>query len=227
MAEKRVRVAIIARVGLSQNILPPGVQFSHTGFAVYSKIKTKDGRLLPGYAIFNLYQGDQRTGRSYLTQDYPVDYLAVAQQLKVGIILPNRKLQRRLLETIFSQTYTALHNPRYSVLSNPFTAQFQNCTEFVLDVLFAAIYRTNDLRRLKINIAAYFQPQPININRLKLNWASATMPDVTTEDHTEAIVVSTFSSIARFLLNNGMAKEAFNFNVDPNTLYGSKDKLAL
>jgi len=227
LAARRARVALIGRVGLNPKLLPPGVTFSHAGLAVYSRIKTADGRFIPGYAVYNLYQGDERTGRSFLTQDYPVDYLAVSQVLEVGIVIPSKKLQRALARTIFSDTYAHLHNPRYSVLSNPFNNEFQNCTEFVLDVLFASIYRTDNPRQLKVNIEAYFNPQPIVVDQKILGLAAMTMPDVTTEDHSGPLVTATFSSIARFLIENGMAEDSFKYVVDPHTRYGRIETIEL
>jgi len=227
LAKKRVRVAIISRVGLSKKVLPEGVNFSHAGFAVYSKIRTKDGRLVPGYAVYNLYQGEQRNGRSFLAQDYPIDYYSVAQELKAGVVIPNEKLQQALVKTIMSDDYNELHNPRYSVLSNPNNTEFQNCTEFVLDVIFSSIYKTRDARQIKTNISAFFNPQPIVVDSFKLAIAESTMPDVTTADHDGPLAIVTFSSIARFLLEHEIAKEAFSFSVDPTTLYGTTESLEL
>ncbi len=227
LAARGARVAIIGRVGLPPSVMPPGVEYSHAGFAVYSTIRTADNRMVPGYAVYNLYQGDARTGVSFLMQDYPVDYYAAVHILKAGVVIPTEKLQRALAATIFSPVYKSLHNPRYSVLANPFRTDYQNCTGFVLDVIFAAIYRTGDQRRIKTNIAAYFEPQPIRVDGLKLAMADATMADVSTDDHTGPIATATFESIARFLVNNGIAKEAFSFVVEPTTLYGSITELQL
>jgi hypothetical protein len=220
LAEKRVHVALIGRLGLNPKILPPGVNYSHAGFAVYSKIETSDGRLVPGYAVYNLYQGDQRTGQSFLAQDYPVDYLAVAQELKVAVVIPSQKLQNALLKTIFSDSYDDLHNPDYSALSNPFNSTYQNCTEFVLDVIFSAIYKTNNTRSLKANIAAYFEPHPILVSSSTLAMAARSNPDVAIDDHPGPVATATFTSIAQFLKQNGMADESYVYTVDPETLYG-------
>lgn len=227
LAAKRVRVAIISRVGLVENILPEGVNYSHAGFAVYSRIKTTDGRMVPGYAVYNLYQGEKRDGHSYLAQDYPVDYFSVAQVLDAGIVIPNEKLQTALSRTIMSKDYSSLHNQNYSVISNPFNSQFQNCTEFVLDVTFSSIYRTFNPVQLKKNISTFYKPQAVKFDGLKLAIAESTMPDVTTRDHVGPLAVATFSSIARFLLDNGIAIEAFKFTVDPTTLYGTTAPLQL
>jgi hypothetical protein len=177
--------------------------------------------------VYNLYQGDARTGVSFLHQDYPVDYYSAVHVLKAGVVIPTEKLQRALAATIFSPTYKTLHNPRYSAIANPFRTEYQNCTGFVLDVLFAAIYRTDDPRRIKTNIAAYFEPQPILVDGLKLALADATMADVSVDDHAGPIATATFESIARFLLKNGIATEAFSFVVEPTTLHGTITELPL
>lgn len=227
LASHRAQVALIARVGLPPEVLPPGVEYSHSGFAVYSRIHTGDGRLVPGYAIYSLYQRGEHTGESYLTQDYPIDYYATSRVLRAGIILLDPRLQRVLLNTIFSDTYPKLHNPVYSAIANPFNTRYQNCTEFVLDVVFAAIYRTGDQDRIKGNIRAYFQPQPIEVDPFKLALAERRLADVRTDDHTGPIATATFESIARFLLKYGLAEEAFSFIVEPTTLYGERANLKL
>ncbi len=222
LASKRAHVALVARVGQPADIMPPGVIYSHVAFAVYSRIKTRDDRLIPGYAIYNLYQGDLQTGTSILAQDYPVDYFADIYDLKVGVVIPNIKMQKALLRIIFSNTYQKMHNSRYSALANPFNNEFQNCTEFVLNVLFAAIYKTDDIRKVKANINAYFVPQPIKVDGLKLTLATMMMPElVRTEDHTGPLATTTFPSISGFMNKYDLEQESFTYRVDPVTLYGN------
>lgn len=227
LAAKRVRVALIGRVGLPPEMLPPDIHFSHAAYAVYSEIRTADDRRVPGYAVYNLYQGEVRTGTSFLAQDYPVDYFATVHALEAGVVVPNGKLERALLETIFSQRYARLHNPRYSALANPFNAKYQNCTEFVLDVVFAAIYRTEDPLRLKANIAASFKPQVVHIDGFRLALAAASMPDVSIDDHSGTIATATFESIARFLEEHRLSAESFVFTIDPQTLRAQLRTLVL
>ena len=42
------------------------------------------------------------------------------------------------LAVIDSPTYEALHNPVYSLVANPWTPKYQNCNNFMLDVVGAA-----------------------------------------------------------------------------------------
>lgn len=199
LAVHGARVAIVARIGRPLEELPEGMRYTHTGFAVYSRIKTADGRVVPGYAMYNLYQSTIEPDRSSLVQDFPVDFFSGVQLLEAGVIIPSPELQKRLLAVIHSPTYSALHNPRYSAIANPFTPALQNCTEYVLDLIFAAIYGTEDLDRIKANERAYFIPQPVKVNSFKLLLGSIFISDIAVSDQNGPPVTATFASIARFL----------------------------
>ena len=214
IAARRARVAIISRVGRPPGDLPDGIEFTHVAFAVYSQITLDDGRRVPGYAMYNLYQSDERPNSSFLRQDYPLDYYAAVQRLKAGIIIPKPALQERLLKVIFSDTYQELHNPHYSAVANPFNQQYQNCTEFVLDVINAAIYETSDHRQIKANIEAYFVPQPLAVSPFKLFLGSIFVPDITTSDHPGPVATATFWSIARYMQGHDIADEVLTVSVD-------------
>jgi len=162
-------------------------------------ITTSTGEKLPGYAIYNLYMNEDDDTKSHLAQDYPVDFFAAAYELKAGISIPTAKLQQRILDVITSSHYQSLHNEQYSTLSNPFNLAFQNCTEFVLDVINAAIYQSFDRKQLKANSAAYFEPQPIEISRLKLRLGAMLMDELSLTDHRGKVKTATYGSISRYL----------------------------
>lgn len=207
LAKRGARVAIVARVGRDRSKLPEGVSFTHVAFAVYSQITTGDGRNIPGYTMYNLYQRNEEPDRSDLIQDFPVDFFAGVEVLEAGIIIPTPELQKRLLAVLTSPAYQELHNPDYSVISNPFTLELQNCTEHTLDVIMAAIYQTNDEKTIKANLQEYFEPQKVNINPLKLMLASMVIPDVATSDHPGSPVTATYTTINRFLTRYNGADE--------------------
>lgn len=207
MAAKGARAAIIARVGRPRKDLPEGMSFTHTAIAVYSQITKADGGKIPGYAIYNLYQRDKELNVSDLIQDFPVDFFAGVQVLEAGLVIPTPEVQKRLLETISSPTYKSLHNPKYSVIANPFTLDFQNCTEHTLDVLTAAIYKTADIKVIKANEKAYFQAQTVNVNPVKLALGSMFAADVTTSDHPGSPETATFETIGRFMTKYNAASE--------------------
>jgi hypothetical protein len=199
LAERGVRVAIVARKGRPASELPAGMHYTHTAFAVYSTITTTDGRTVPGYAMFNLYQDDKRPDRSALVQDYPVDFFANVAELEAAIIVPSAELQQRLLAVIGSPTYQALHDPRYSAIANPFTTGKQNCTEFVLDVINAAIYQTADIDVIKANERAYFVAQPVNVSPFKLLLGSMFSSEIAMSDQPSGPVTATFETISEYL----------------------------
>ena len=214
LAQKGARVAIIARVGRPRNKLPEGISFTHTALAVYSQITTADGRKVPGYAIYNLYQRADKPEVSDLVTDFPADFFAGVEVLEAGLIIPSPELQKRILEVIVSPTYRELHNSHYSVIANPFTLDFQNCTEHTLDVVTAAIYQTNDIKVIKANEKAYYEPQPVKVNPVKLLLGSMFAADVTTSDHPGSPVTSTFTTIGKFLTKYNAASEIMTVTPD-------------
>lgn len=199
LAGRGAFVALLARKGRLQAEMPEGMAFTHSGFAVYSEITTAAGRRVPGYAVYNLYQQEKHPDVSDLVTDYPSNFFAGVAELEAGIIIPSPTLQRRLLSTIASPTYASLHNPQYSVIANPFTLGRQNCTEFVLDVLNAAIYQTDDIEKIKTNEKAYFEAQKVNVNPLKLMLGSLFSAEVSLSDQPGKPVTATFEMIGRYL----------------------------
>ena len=201
LASEGARVAIVARMGRPLSEMPEGMHFTHVAFAVYSNITLANGSTVPGYAIYNLYQKDDSPNVSALVQDFPVDFFAGIAQLEAGILIPSPELQQRLLQVIASPAYTSLHDPRYSLIANPYNLGRQNCTEFVLDVINAAIYQTNDINILKANTKAYFKAQTVNVNPFKLMLGSMFSAEVSTSDQRGKPVTATFEKIAEYLQN--------------------------
>lgn len=199
LAASGARVAIISRVGRDPKDLPPGIDFTHVAFAVYSRITTTAGEELNGYAIYNLYQEKDHADVSTLEQDYPIDYFAPVFVLKSGVIIPKPAMQRRILAVIMSDRYRHLHNPSYSVFANPLENRYQNCTGFVLNVVQSAIYGSDDPKVIVANNRKYFEPQKIDIGGLRLFLARMFMDEVRTDDQHGPIRTTTFSSIARYM----------------------------
>jgi len=209
LAAKGARVFIISRVGRPANELPPGIHYTHTAIGVYSAIKTRDGQMVPGYTIYNLYQRAKQPDISDLVTDFPVDFFSGVYALKAGIIIPKPELQKRLLEVIGSEVYGKLHNSNYSAIANPFNSHYQNCTEYTLDVINAAVYQTDDVRRIKANEKAWFEPQPVEVNPVKMLFGSIFMPDIATSDHQGKVKTATFTTIAKYMADYDMMQEQF------------------
>ena len=200
LAGQGAHVALLARMGRPVSELPEGMYFTHVAFAVYSETTTADQRQLPGYAIYNLYQKDGRPDVSELVQDSPVDFFSGVAELEAGIIVPSAELQQRLLEVIASPAYSALHDPRYSLIANPYTLGRQNCTEFVLDVIQAAIYQTSELGQIKAQSKQFFQGQTVHVSGFKLLLGSLFSREISLSNHpTLPPVTATFETLARYL----------------------------
>lgn len=221
LAEQGARVFIIARVGRPAEELPEGIHYTHTAFGVYSLITTADGRQVPGYTIYNLYQKEGQPDKSELVTDFPVDFFSGVYELKAGIIIPSPELQRRLLATIDSDSYKELHNPNYSAIANPYNTQLQNCTEHTLDVINAAIYKTDDIDEIKRYTQAYFEPLVVRVSPLKLLLGSIFMPDVTMADQGDKVVTATFTSIGDYLEKYGLVEKRFEITADERSTQDS------
>ncbi|MCH9670523.1 MAG: DUF2145 domain-containing protein [Gammaproteobacteria bacterium] len=197
-AKHGARVFLLARVGRQAEDLPPGIEFTHTGFAVYSSIVRPDGSTGHGYAVHSLYQRSDAADKSELAADFPVDFFSRVPVLKAGILVPHPKLQQRLLDIIGSKRYRALHNPRYSAISNPYNQRYQNCNEFIVDVIMSTIYDT-DIRGIKAHTRAYFEAQPARVNPVRLLLGSVFAKDIATSDHQGPVVTATYGAIRTFL----------------------------
>ncbi|MEO9652181.1 MAG: DUF2145 domain-containing protein [Roseobacter sp.] len=220
LAARGANVAIVARVGRDRDTLPDGIQYTHVAYWVYSEMTRKDGSTFKGYRVYNLYQTPDDDTISRLVQDSPAQFFAGAHSLDAGVIIPDRRLQKKLLKTIASPTYADLHNDSYSVLANPKSTRFQNCTEHTLDVLMASLYDTNDQSQIKANIAAHFDPQPIKIGGLKRLLAPAASGALTTADHKGKIATATFGSIARFMATHEISDQIYRFTATGPTPFG-------
>lgn len=207
LAEHGARVAIISRVGRNPDSLPEGIAFTHTAIAIYSDITLNDGEVVQGYAIHNLYQLVDKPGSSILKTDYPVDFFWGASALKTGIVIPTPALQQRILTLYAEDKARLLHEPDYSVLASPYTLGKQNCTEYTLDVINAALYGTTDMKQLKVNTKAWFNAQPVKVNRMKLRLGSWFNSGISLSDHDGDVKTATFSTIADYLAANHLVQE--------------------
>ena len=207
-AQRGARAFIIGRVGRPEDSLPEGIRFTHTAVAIYSSIALEDGTTRKGYAVHNLYQKADAVDESELVTDYPTDFFWSAKVLKAGVIIPSADLQQRLISLYAEGKAQAVHVPSYSAIANPFNSKYQNCTEYTLDIINAAIYQTQDKAKLKANAKAHFKPMVVQESPIKILLGSVVMKDIARDDHSGPVATTTFSSIARYLNQNSLLKEA-------------------
>jgi hypothetical protein len=165
-----------------------------------------------GYAVYNLYHGDGRTlarTQSYLHQDFPLDFVRGAAVDDVAVIVPTPEMQRRILRVMASTAYDELHVESYSLISNPLDARHQNCTEFLLDVIAAAAWETSDYAQIKTNLAAHYRPTRVGAGPLERIFGPMVDERLRTDDQRGALQTATYESMATFMLENGLAEEAY------------------
>ncbi len=141
---------------------------------------------------------------SRLVLDYPVDFFMGAVELKAGILIPTPQFQHKLLQSLAMNRNAKLHNTHYSIVSNPYSSTYQNCTEHILDLVFAAIYDTDSVPQLKANPRTYFKAQTIRVSPFKRLLAPMFSADIKMGDQDEVLQVATFTSISRFLNDYGL-----------------------
>lgn len=209
LAKHRVELAIVGRLGRPKRQLPTGVRFTHVGIAVYSTVTGADGAAHPAYVFYNLYQSSEDPSISELVKDSAFEFFSATTAVKAGVIVPNRELQQRLRKLLLSRDYDALHRRSYSAIANPLSLKFQNCTEFVTDLLTAAIYDTNDHKQIKANERAYFKPTLLDLSRMKVTLGAIFHSGLSMADHSGAIQTATFGSIADYLERHHALSEIF------------------
>ncbi|SMB21073.1 conserved exported protein of unknown function [Sterolibacterium denitrificans] len=204
------RLVLLARMGRPLAEMPEGMRFTHVGLAERSATGA-------GYVIHNLYQYDDRPDRSRLEDDAPAAFFSEVAELEAGILIPSSELQQRLLAVIHSPTYAALHDPRYSLIANPYNLGRQNCTEFILDVIHAALHQTADIQRIKALTQAHFIAEPVRVNPVKLLLAGIFRREVALIDQPGTAVTATFERIAAYLqqVDPGSRVEYLRFAGEP------------
>lgn len=215
LAARGARVAIVFRAGRARSDMPEGIRYTHGAFWVYSTVTTEDGRQVPGYAVYNLYSGAEGDPlRSYLHQDFPFDFTAAMAVGEAGIIVPSPEMQRRVLAIMSSPDYNRLHQPNYSLISNPHDLRYQNCNEFMLHVIASAAWETTDRPQIAANLTAHFEPTPINTNLFERVFAPIADSRLRTSDHSGGIRTTTFASLGEFMDEFGLADAVYELEFD-------------
>jgi hypothetical protein len=215
LAGRGARLAIVFRAGRARESLPKGIAYTHGAFWVYRDLKTADGAVEPGYAVYNLYAGDGKawpTTTSRLVQDFPFNFTGGSSVDDVAVIVPSPEMQRRLLEIIDSPTYAALHNPSYTLIANPLSSKHQNCNGFMLDVIASAVWRTTDREQIRANLKAHYTPTTVQAGAAMRLFAPLADPRLKTDDQSGPLRTATYESIAAFMRDNGLLQSTYSVN---------------
>ncbi|MEL8056349.1 MAG: DUF2145 domain-containing protein [Pseudomonadota bacterium] len=224
LATDGTRVAIVFRAGRDRDQLPDGIDYTHGAFWVYQPIQREDGSTMKGYVVWNLFHGDGETlprTQSELVQDFPFDFVTGAKAEDLAVIVPTPAMQKRIMTMMADGRYEAVHDADYSVIASPFDDRYQNCTEFLLDVVAAAAWQTTDYQQLKLNLSAHFEASTIKTGPIARLFGPLIDEQVKLGDHRgKPIRTVSYQSLARFMLDNGYADETFK--VTPSSVGGTR-----
>jgi len=219
LGSRGARVAMVFRLGRPREDLPEGISYTHGAFWVYRTLTTGTGETTSGYAVYNLYAGDGKawpTTRSRLVQDWPFDFVRGSTIDDVAVIIPTPEMQRRILAVIDSPTYARLHNPSYTLVSNPWERKYQNCNSFMLDVVGAAIWETSDPDRITTDLKAWFQPTIVQAGGLQRLFGPMVDGRLRTDDQHGPIRTATYESLHRFLGSFQLLETTYLVKFDRN-----------
>ncbi len=218
LASRGVRVAMVFRTGRPRDKLPEGISYTHGAFWIYRDIKTSDGAVTPGYAVYNLYAGDGKAwpaDQSRLVQDFPLDFARGSAVDDVAVIIPSPEMQRRMLALIDSSTYEALHNRSYSLVANPWRPLHQNCNNFMLNIVAAAAWETTSPDQIRADLQAHYRPTIVKAGPIIRFIGPLTDPRLKTDDQSGPIRTATYESMAAFMRDNGLLEAAYNLPFKP------------
>ena len=182
-----VQVAIVSRAGQTRDKLPDGVMFTHSAFF------RRNGS--GGYGVYNLYHGEEKRLRSSLVTDTPADFLRLLQERDAGILIPTPEMQAKLYGFLESPEYSAVHQPDYSLISNPLDLRYQNCNEFMLYAVAAAIWDTTDRKVLRARIAEVVEPTVLDVSPIRRHFGPMIDERLLLDDHGEEVRTTTFGTL--------------------------------
>ena len=215
LASRGAKLAMVFRTGRPRSQLPEGISYTHGGFWVYRTIKTADGKTQHGYAVYNLYAGDGEAWpkiESRLVQDYPFDFTRGSTVDDMAVIIPSPEMQRRIIAVIDSPTYQAVHNRHYSLVANPWRRTYQNCNNFMLNVIAAAVWQTSNPDQITANLKAHYKPTLVKANAVLRLFGPIADQRLRTDDQQGPIRTATYESMAEFMRENNLLEATYSIN---------------
>ncbi len=196
-----VRLAIISRAGQTRDKLPEGVMFTHSAFFR----RNGDG----GYDVYNLYHGEENRLRSSLVTDTSADFLRLLQERDAGVLIPDAATQDLLYNFLESPEYSAVHQPDYSLISNPLDLRWQNCNELMLYAVAAAIWETTDRVILRDKLSETITPTELKVSKMRRHFGPMIDERLILDDHGEKVLTTTFGTLTQLFEATGRLDESY------------------
>jgi hypothetical protein len=193
-------MALIGRIGL--DLSEYGQRYSHMGVAFRDHV-------LKRWQVVHLYNACGKGDSDILTQPLESFYETSLFDAEALVVIPSYAAQGRL-RTAFMNPANArrLHQSAYNLISHPFSTEYQNSNQWILETLAIGLAeepvpdRQAAQRWLK---AQGYEPTGIHIPTLKRSAARLFSPHVHFSDHTfeefskQTYLVVTVDSIVKFL----------------------------
>jgi hypothetical protein len=104
--------------------------------------------------------------------------------LDVKMIVPTPDVQNKLAAVLASSKVTSFHNKNYSMIAYPFSTQYQQSNQWVLELLVSALFGANDREAAQEYLkATAFTPTLIPINSFSKFGANIFRKNVSFDDH--------------------------------------------
>jgi hypothetical protein len=177
-------VALLSRTGIDLKNL--GIRFSHSG------VSLKRGGDVP-WSVRQLYYACDE-GRPRLYDQGVAGFLFNTDDPTIGhvsiVLLPREQADQLMRAALDKPRALRLLAARYSANAYPFSTRYQNCNQWVAELLATAwgdLADGSDLReRAQAWLAANgYEPQPVNVDSHWLKFAATFMPLVHLDDHPE------------------------------------------
>lgn len=202
-----VKAAIVSRSGQPRDKLPEGVMFTHSAFFLLDE-QNKN------YVVYNLYHGEENRLMSSLVADSAADFLRLLKERDAGFVVPDAATQDALYDYIKSETYGAVHQVNYSLISNPYDARYQNCNEFMLDTLAAMVWDITDTSKIKARFKNTLRPSELKASFIRRYIGPIVDERLIMDDHKDKIWTTTSQTLANFLSDEGLLKNHYILDLE-------------
>ncbi|MEM1149960.1 MAG: DUF2145 domain-containing protein, partial [Pseudomonadota bacterium] len=93
--------------------------------------------------------------------------------------------------------------------------RFQNCVEFLLDVVSAVAWKTTEVAQLKANLAVHFEPSTVEAGIFARLFGPIADERLRLSDHRgQRVQTATFESLAAFMMEHGLADETYRLTFE-------------
>lgn len=198
-------VVLLARVG--QDLSEHGLRYSHMGIAAYDADAAR-------WQVTHLLN-ECGTARSALYQEGLANFfMDDLHEFETLVIVPRNDVQLALTDALKSGLHVAMHDPAYSTIAYPYSTRYQNCNQWVLELVVGSAAQPG-LRRDRRSAQQWltqsaYRPSVIRISAGERLGARLFSTNVRFDDHpsnsvpAERYQVVSVESVVSFLRESGM-----------------------